>query len=367
MFNLFKRKEKFLLLDVSTEKISGLLISLDSQKRIKKEKFWENIERHSSRRWPSIPIFNKTIVACNPELAVKIFIPLSISRESGAGVLERVELENLLAQAIGKVFNHYRREASLVLGEDELDTILADSNVSCFEVDGHKVINPLGFSPNEIKALMEMTFSARRTYERIKTALNKPNFFLTEKGQAQSEAIKRLGYKKADFLSLGCDKSYFYPGYVPGTPYSRRELKWSTNGFISDIGNRWNLGEKAAEDVYYYYLKKGVSPVMDRYLSKILSKNARDLGDRVKKIKTAPSVCFTGDVPVELIGRSLFYEPPLENFLSKSGFSAESDVLHSGPEAFQTLAPFLEFYYDNSDNEINGWLKRRLHWLGSAV
>ncbi len=356
-----------MLLDVSPEKISGLLLSLDDQKRIKKEKFWENIERHSSGRWPSIPLFNKTIVACDPELAVKIFIPLSINRESGAGALERVELENLLAQAIGKVFNHYRREASLVLGADELDTILADSNISGFEVDGHKVINPLGFSPKEIKAVMEMTFSARRTYERIKTAINKPDFFLTEKGQSQSEAIKRLGDKRADFLLLGPDKSYFYPGYVPGIPYSRRELKWSTGGLISEIGHCWNVEENAAKSVYYYYLKESVSPLMDKYLSKVLSKNVRDLGERVKKIKTAPKICFTGDISLNLLGRGLFYEPPLENFLSKSGFSTKSDGLLSSSENFRTLAPFLEFYYDNSDNEINGWLKRRLHWLGSAV
>ena len=356
-----------MLLDVSAEKISGLLISLDSQKRIKKEKFWENIEGRSSKRWPSIPLFNKTIVACDPELAVKIFIPLSISRESGAGALERVELENLLAQAIGKIFNHYRKEASLVIGADELDTILADSNVSGFEVDSHKVINPLGFSSKEIKAIMEMTFSARKTYERVKAAIRKPDFFLTEKGQAQSEAIKKLGDKRADFLSLGPDKSYFYPGYISGIPYSRRELKWSTGGFVSEICSCWNLGENTAKSVYHYYLKEGVSPLMDKYLSKVFSKNARDLAGRVKKIKTAKKVCFTGNASLNLLGRSMFYEPPFESFLAKSGFSAESDGLLSGAEGFRTLAPFLEFYYDNSDNEINGWLKRRLHWLGSAV
>ena len=95
------------MLDVSTRKISGLLISLDDQKKIRKEKSWDDVEKRISSRRPSgIPMVSKVIVACDPEMALKVFIPLSANREAGSGLLERTELENLLAHVIVKVLNH---------------------------------------------------------------------------------------------------------------------------------------------------------------------------------------------------------------------------------------------------------------------
>ena len=367
VFNL-RRKEKFLLLDVSPEKIGGLLLSLDDQKKIRKEKLWENLERSpSSKRQPFIPNVSRVIAACDPELAFKVFIPLSIKREAGAEQLEKTELENLLAQAIGKVFNHYRREASTVLGADELNTILADSNISGFEVDGHKVMNPIGFKPKEINAVMEMTFAARQTFERVKAIRKKGDFFFTEKGQAQAAAAKRMGTKRTDFLLIGYRKSYFYPSGSLGTHYARRELKWSTDGLIAEICRNWSLSETAARNVYGYYAKEGVSAPLEKYFKKIFSRTVREFVGYVNKLKTSSKVYLVADVPLELAGRSTFLELPIESFAVKSGFVIDKKSFHVNSATFRQLAPFFEFYYDNSDSEINGWLKRRLHWLGSAV
>ncbi len=367
MFN-FKRKEKFLLLDVSPDKIGGFLVSLDDQKNIKKEKTWENLEkRPSSKRQPFIPNVSRVIAACDPELAFKVFIPLSIKREGENEPLEKTELENLIAQAVGKVFNQYRREASLVLGTDELDTILADSNVSGFEIDGHKVMNPIGFKPKELNAIMEMTFTARRTFERVKSIKKNGDFFFTEKGQAQAASARRMGTKKTDFLLVGFKKSYLYPSNKSETSYSRRELKWSEGNFTAEICRHWSLSETAAVGIYEYYAQKGVSQLLDKYFKKIFSKTIKDVVGYINKLKTSPKVYLAGEVPSELAGRSMFLELPVESFCAKSGFVMEAASFPADTMTFRQLAPFFEFYYDNSDNEINGWLKRRLHWLGSAT
>ena len=357
-----------MLLDVSPEKIGGLLLSLDDQKKIRKEKSWEDLEKGaSSRRFPSISSVSRVIVACDPELAFKVFIPLSIKRESGAEPLEKTELENLLAQAIGKVFNHYRREASLVLGVDELDTILADSNVSGFEVDGHKVMNPVGFKPKEMNAVMEMTFAARQTFEKVKLVRKNTDLFFTEKGQAQAATAKRMGTKRTDFLLLGSRKSYLYPSCNSGTHYARRELKWSKDSLVAEICRHWSLSETAARNIYGYYAKERVSPSLEKYFKKIFSRTVRDFVGHVNKLKMSMKVYISGEVPVELMGRSTFLELPVESFAAKSGFIIDTASFPINPVTFRQLAPFFEFYYDNSDSEINGWMKRRLHWLGSAT
>ena len=356
------------MLDVSTDKISGLLLSLDDQKKIKKEKSWENLERSpSSKRQAFIPNVSRVIAACDPELAFKVFIPLSIKREEQAEPLEKTELENLLAQAIGRVFNHHRREASLVLGADELDTILADSNVSGFEVDGHRVMNPIGFKPKELNAVMEMTFASRRTFERVKSVRKKADFFFTEKGQAQAAAANRMGAKRTDLLLTGSKKSYFYPSGNSGTSYARREMKWSKESFVAEICRQWSLGETAAKDIYGYYVKEDVSPPLEKYFKKIFSRIVKDFVGHVNKLKTSHKVYIAGDVPLELLDRSMFLELPVESFAAKSGFLIDKSTFPVDFETYRQLAPFFEFYYDNSDSDINSWLKRRLNWLGSAI
>lgn len=365
--NLFKKKEKFLLLDVSPKKISGILISLDDQKRIKKEKSWANLERRSSKRQPLIPGVNRVIAACDPELAFKIFIPLLMAREENHEPIGRVELENAIAQSISKIFNHYRREASLVLRADELDTILADSNVSEFEVDGHRVINPLGFKPEEMRAVIEMTFTSRKTFERVKAIKKNADFFFTEKGQSQAAAAGRAAAKRADFLKIGNDKSYFYPGERSGTFYRRYEIDWSIGSIVAEISQSWSLDEEAARGIYDYYVKESVSGRLDKHLTKIFSKPVKALSGHVKKLKTGGKIHVSGNVPVFLIGSDQFREVNFDDFAAKSGFSFNESDFGSKSEAFRQLASFFEFYYDNSDNEINGWLKRRLSWLGSAV
>jgi len=366
--NLFKKKEKFLLLDVSPKKISGILISLDDRKKIRKEKSWDNLEKmRSSRGQTFIPGVSRIIAACDPELAFKIFVPLVMEREEISEAIGKVELENLIAQAVSKIFNHYRREASMILGVDELDTILADSNVSDFEVDGHKVINPLGFKPKEVRAVIEMAFTARKTFERVKAIKKNGEFFFTEKGQAQASATKRSGAKRADFLKIGASKSYFYPGKHSEEFYRRSEIEWSVNDIISEICGSWSLGENAARAIYDYYIKEDVSRPVERHLSKIFSKPVKTLATHVKKVKTGGKVRVAGAVPANLLGQDKFQEIDFDDFSVKSGFSFDEAEFGSGKQAFRQLAPFFEFYYDNSDNEINGWLKRRLSWLGSAV
>lgn len=357
-----------MLLDVSSQKISGFLISLDDQKKIRKEKSWENFEKRAASRSPLAAISaGKVIVSCEPELAFKIFISLSMKRENCDSPIERTELENLMAQAVSRIFNHYRREASRVLGVDELDTILANSEVSGFEIDGHKVINPLGFRPQEIRAVVKMTFTSRETFERVKSVKKNGDFFFTEKGQSQAAAVEKINSRRADFLTIGPERSYFYAGDHAGNVRARREIKWSTGALTAEIRKNWALNENAARDVYEYYANGKTSPLLKKYFGKIFFRPVKELLKQIKSIKTSVKVYVDGNIPLDLMGISTFQGLPLEGFMQKSGFAVDTAGFASDSEAFRQFASFFEFYYDSSDSEINGWLKRRLNWLGSSV
>ena len=60
----FFRKEKFLLIEISRRKTSGLLLSLDSAKKLRLEKFWESPKESKFLGYlKGIGTIKKTIIA----------------------------------------------------------------------------------------------------------------------------------------------------------------------------------------------------------------------------------------------------------------------------------------------------------------
>jgi len=374
VFN-FLRKEKFLLLEISRHKTSGFLLSLDSEKKLRLEKFWENPKESKFldyfKRTRKI---KKTIIAVEPEFAFTAVIPLALQRENAEEALEKVELENLLAQAVSKVFNQYRQEASRELNIDELDAMLADNRVVNFKVDGNQVMNPLGFRAKEIRAVFEMTFTTRQVFEEIKGFLKRSDdFFFTEIGRAELRVIHKISPPPVNLLMLGADSSYFFSmeKTAAGWLMSRKELRWSTSGLSKIISGHWLVSKEAAGGLYRAYLKKNVSPNVEKYFKKIFTPAIDSLLNQIQKLKPSGKIYLEADeAPVALLveRRSALGEFPLDTFLEKSGFGVSANKWFSEQSGvFRKLAPFFEFYYDKSDTEINHWLRRRLHWLGSSM
>ena len=374
MFNFFLRKEYFLLLEISPQKTSGLLLSLDSGRKLRPEKFWENLKElkfSSYLRWTGA--VKKTIIAVEPEFAFTTVIPLALQRENAEEPLGKVELENLLAQAVSRVYNQYRQEASRELNVDELDAMLADSRVVNFKVDGNQVINPLGFRTKEIRAVFEMTFTTRQVFGEIKNFLKgNDDFFFTEIGRAELRVIHKINPPPVYLLMLGGDRSYFFSmeKTAVGWLMSRKELHWSTSGLSKIICGHWLVSEEAAKDLYRVYLQKNVSPAVEKYFKRIFTPAIDSLLKQIQKLKPSGKIYLeANEAPILLLKerRSAFEEFPFDIFWEKSGFGISASGWFSEPSrAFRKLAPFFEFYYDKSDTDINHWLRRRLHWLGAA-
>ena len=371
----FFRKEKFLLIEISRRKTSGLLLSLDSAKKLRLEKFWESPKESKFLGYlKGIGTIKKTIIAVEPEFSFTTVIPLSLQRENVREPLEKVELENLLAQAVSRVFNQYRQEAGRELNIDELDVILADSRVTNFKVDGNQVINPLGFRAKEIRAVFEMTFSTRQVFSEIKSFLkNNDDFFFTEIGRAELRAIHKISPPPVNLLMLGGDRSYFFSmeKTAAGWLMARKEPRWSTSGLPKIISGHWSVSEKAAVGLYRAYLQKNVSPAVEKYFKKIFTPAIDSLLRQMQKFKPSGKIYLDADeAPMALLTerRSALGEFPLDAFLEKAGFGINANKwFPEQSRVFRKLAPFFEFYYDKSNTDINHWLRRRLHWLGSGI
>ena len=198
------------------------------------------------------------------------------------------------------------------------------------------------------------------------------DFFFTEIGRAELHVAHKINSPPVHLLLLGDERSYFFSmeKTAVGWLMSRKELCWSMSELPKIICGHWLVSKEAAKNLYRAYLQKNVSPQVETYFKKIFAPTIDSLLKQIQRIKPSGNIYLeASEAPLVLLKerRGAFHEFPLNILLEKSGFGiTASGRLSQPPGAFRRLAPFFEFYYDKSDTEINHWLRRRLHWLGSS-
>lgn len=379
---LFHKKEKFLILEVSGEKNSGFLLSLDEEKNLKLEKFWPDFSWSKvSRRFLRRPEKWKMIVSAGPGFAATISMPIELEREAGMtrSPLTSIELENLLAQTSSKVFTQVRGEASRELGIDELDTILIDNRVSNFKIDGHRVLNPIDFKAKRLEALLELTLTTRSIFEDWKNFFNigqAQDFFFTEISRSELFALKRFKNLPVNLLVLSSGEfSYFFnleKGAI-GEVVNRHRLHWSTSRLLEIIEKNFGVSRNVSLSLYNLFLEKGLSPRLERHISILIKPILDQLIKNLEHLKVKGHIYIDSNLnlPPALSLRKIkatTKKLPTDELTEYLGFNIVGESSWPWPknQIFKHLAPFIEFYYNSEDLSINHWLRRRLHWLGSS-
>lgn len=381
-FSFWKKKEKFLVLEIYADRSSGFLLSLDEEKNLSLEKYWpEFYWSKISRRFLRHLEKWKVIVAADPNLAATISMPIKLEREPGITKLplSSIELENMLAQTSAKVFTQARGEASRELEIDELDTILIDNRVTNFKIDGHQVLNPVDFKARNIEALLELTLTTRDIFEDWKNFFNigqTKNFFFTEFARSELLVLKRLKKLPLNLLVLNTGEfSHFFTleKTSVGEIIKRHRVRWSTSRLLESIEKNFGVSRKVSLNLYNLFLEKGLSPRLDRHLNLILKPSLDQLVKNLAQIKARGQIYLDSEIslPKNLSLRQVkatLKNLPSDEIAAFLGFKLANP--DSWPwkqnQIFKHLAPFMEFYYNNEDLSINHWLRRRLHWLGSA-
>jgi len=385
---LFKPREKFLVLAIGSTGVDGLFLSVDEDRNIIFEKRVKNLDLKkflaspmrsmAQKSWEGAYLFKarrKVIAVADSSFATTIPIPLDLPRDPGAEQSEVAlpELENIIAQAMGKIFNQCRSEAAHRLGIHEVDTIMVGAKARNFKVDGHLVVNPVGFTGKNISLLLELTFTGRALFEELKQFFNAPeDFFFAESAQARLASLARArklpvnlivdeGTRGASLFVLEQTKE--------GHPVLYREkLTWSFDVLFTRIAAELGVGEFAARELYRAYLggamseaathafKKFIDPAVEQFL--------KEVGKR--KLKGFVYMDAEHDLPFALPhkhGGVTFEQIPLGEILQRLGFAHREGDCGADAVIARYLLPFIEAYFDKSNSDINQKLRRRLHWL----
>lgn len=369
--NPFDRREKFFVLLIAPEKISAILFAVTRDRSLSCEKFWPEFRVTQTHRWwpKTLPHWN-VIVAVSPHLAYTADIPLHLQREgSSPGPLSFSQLDNLLGRAMNQEFMAYRKVAGKALQVSDLDIVLADSRIADFRMDGHKVHNPMGSKAKTIEALISMTFVRRNVYESLRVLSRRSRFFFTSLDRAQLIALKKVYEPPFSLALLESPRSSIFrmSGVATGNQIDRHEIAWSAKEFLQVFMDSWGVSEEVARDLYLSYRKNELPDVVQHSTAKefarITERLEKFLGAHAHKSKILMTsqeevMPISSHLPLERVSLSLILE--------KMGFTTGEMVWPMREyEQFSYCAPLLEFFSDQGNQEVNRWLRRRLHWLGS--
>lgn len=386
---LFKPREKFLVLEITPRGASALFLSVDEDRNlifeksaggINLKKFLKSpIRSVSQKSWEGRYLFKsrrKVIVAADSSVATTIPIPLELHRERSK-VKEEVtvdELENLIAQAMAKIFNQCRGEASKRLGIDDIHTILVGAKTDHFKIDGHTIMNPIGFTGKKLSLLLTLTFTSRETFEDLRQFFNSPEeFFFMEAPHARLVSISRVRRLPLNLIVAdGNDQLSLFVLQKAKDQYPvlyRERLAWSFGALFRRVAGELKVTEKTAEELYLSYRTGTMSLGATRAFKKTIQPAVDELLKEIERAKITGFVYVDAsyplpfDFPYKYRGAT-FEHIPISEILLGLDFRETVDGYDGLPHVLSRhLSPFLEAYFTKSNSEINQKLRRRLHWL----
>ena len=381
------------MLEITSRGTNGLFLTVDDDRNIAFEKLVQGGDLNkflSEKTWEGKKFFNgrRVIAAAESSLATTIPIPLEVARER-ANATTRItiaELENLIAQAMAKIFNASRGEAAKRLAIDELNAVLVGALAKHFKVDGKTCATPVGLKGKKISLLLELTFTTRAIFEELKPFFNSPKeFFFSEAPQTHLRALSRVRKLPVSLIAAGGEGERGKQGamlYVlekPKGEYAvlyREKFDWAFASFITAIGKAFSVNEPAAKQLYCRYHRGEMSETAKRTFKRILAPALQSFLAALEKgkVKGAVYLDLPHPLPIPLPhkhGKAMLAEHPTEELLAELGFTIDRNAPYAatafGEKKYAVLRPlfyFIEAYFNKDDSvEINQKLRRRLHWL----
>lgn len=388
--DLFRPREKFLILEITPKGTNGLFLSVDEDRNVIFEKMANGVplakllktpaRRLSEKAWEGKKFWNgrrRVVAVADSSLATTIPIPLELAREH-ASVKNKInvaELENMIAQAMAKVFNGCRSEAARRLGTGDLDAILVGAKARHFKVDGKAFVNPAGVAGKKISLLLELTFATRQIFEDLKPFFNSPaEFFFAEAPQAHLQALSRARALPLNLIAADDAGASLYILLTPKGEHAvlyREKLNWSFSSLLSRMKDAFGVSDAAARKLYDLYRRGKVAEHAARAFKKIVAPAEEALFREMERGRVKGAVYLDMPQPLALRlphkhGGATLEPHPVKELFAGLGFTLPQGAGPNGEAegaAQRSLLYFLEAYFDQSGSEINQKLRRRLHWL----
>jgi len=329
------------------------------------------------KRIPKNPDLN-IILNLDSNLALTIYSSVSLIRPKSKELIDEADLDNLISQAIWRFFDKQRPKAAKKMGVEEIDVLLADVRIRGVKVDGHKVVNPLGFKAKSVEIYLSETLAVRDFIRGVRelTSSNKI-IFVSEAGTTLSHALlNSVNENKSLFLvNLFPNQTAVFHASV-GHLYHIDNFDWGGNSLLQNLNNNFKLDDVVSRTLIEIYNKNGGSPYLIKKLENIFMEECQILANGIESL--APE---TGNVYINpyfnfpsCLVSERFESKFNKNFkirllstdevMKKMGFTIQFSKSVKEIKNLSTLSSvLLEVFYMPKNEKINYLANRRVRWL----
>lgn len=319
----------------------------------------------------------KIILGLDSHLASTIYSSAVVVRDNYKDLIDEPELDNLVSQAIWKFFDRQRSRVAAKMGVTDLDILLADVKIRGVKLDGHKVVNPIGFKAKTVEIQFSQTFLLRDFSNSLKDLLPVSQVILmSENGTAYSNVVAKSSLENNFLLAnvFNAKTSLFLTEGNQNNYWDR--FHWGEENIYRSLAEDLAVDSAVARGIIAKYMAKDASQAFRRRLESILMKEfhtlARGLNVALKKLDARlvylhpffelPNL-FGGsfknnfDRPVTL--KVLNLDLISQNF----GFDIKFKKRADENQIFGLIALLMEWYLSPQEDKLSQLAKRRVRWL----
>jgi len=246
----------------------------------------------------------KIIVSLDSGLATSIYSSVSLIRTHPKEVIDEADMDNLISQAIWRFFDRNRFRVAQKMGIDEVDVLLSDVRIRGIKLDGHKIINPVGFKSKFVEIFFSQTFTPRDFMRQLRDSLPKESVVLiAETGSIIGNVISK-SLDKDDFFiaNLFPDQSVIFSSSAERLGHLD-SFGWGEKNLHASLSQQYKLDLITTRAVVDRYIAGDASPV---FLRRFEAMVADELGVFAKGLE---SVTDSENSPVYI--NSFFSIPPI--------------------------------------------------------
>ncbi len=390
LWQRFHRRDRFLVLELSPREVRVTRLAVDfNRKEIERGETvsaaieggtgYDEVRAHLTRLLRRFRFARPMIlVSLDPRFATTLHAPVVLVREKPREAVDEADLDNRVAQSLSRIFNRGRARAAKKMAVGELDAVLADVAVKRVKLDGHRVVNPVGFPARTLEFEFIETFVARPLLEFLRGLFPLRRLrFLAERG-TMIAALLEYTSGSYEFALIEILEEETHVIVAEGASLGwTATITWGRLAFYRAFQDAFGVSSHVAGEMFDLYLVRQGSPGMLRAFEKLLIPVSGDLARAIGKtigrlelkelyitapFKLPPFLFGTGfreTLPSRM--RSIPFEGAA--LIRELGFECRGAGAHENIEAFPALATLLSFYFLPHDDSMTRIARRHARWL----
>lgn len=323
------------------------------------------------------PEKHKIIISLDSRFAATIYASVPLVRSHPKEIIDEADIDNLISQAIWRFFDRHRPKIAQKINVDETDVLLGDVRIRGIKLDGHKIVNPIGFKAKSVEIFFSQTFLGRDLMKNLREFLPKADIALiTETGTAMSHVLWRaLGKDRFLVGNLFPNQTVLFSA-SGGRLAHHDNFDWGENSLHRLLAQYFRVDSSTARDMMDKYIANKASQNFLRRFENILNKEFQIFINGIESLAdedvsdiylnpffTMPPIIFSSRFQNKF-QRQIRLLPLSTNFIAeKLGYNIQYKESTQIKNIVSMLAALLEIDFLPQNDKMSHLANRRVRWL----